>query len=80
MSSAEPSAIRSTPTRTRRRTNLVVVLAVLAVAAASNALLSGRPLHQRRTAESVPISGLREVRIDTNGGVSLTASAEGTRT
>lgn len=79
MSSAEPSAIRSTPTRTRRRTIVVVVMAVLAVTAASNALLSWRPLHQSRTAESVPISGLREVRIDTNGGVSLTASAEGTR-
>jgi hypothetical protein len=77
MSSVEPSAIRSTATRFRLRTILVVVLAVLAVAAASNALLSWRPLHQSRTSEGVPISGLREVRIDTNGAVSLTASAEG---
>ena len=76
MSSAEPAAIRSTPTPTRRRSIVVVVLAVRVVGAASNALLSWRPLHQSPTAESVPISGLREVRIDTNGGVSLTANAE----
>ena len=80
MSSAEPTAIRSTLTHTRRHTIVVVVLAVLVVGAASNPLFSWRPRHQSPTADSVPISGLREVRIDTNGGVSLTAGAEGTRT